>query len=104
MAFSSKLAATVAGSLLIMAAYAPAFAGSADTATPSAQSATAAPSILAAVSPLLNTSEQHTAPKNCKADSLYSAHDVIGDSSACFISKVDVRAGVGNGAVSGGVF
>jgi hypothetical protein len=47
--------------------------------------------MLGIISPLLNTSVEHKAEKNCKADSLYSQHSVVGDPDACFKGKLDIR-------------
>jgi hypothetical protein len=94
MSVSTKLAAAVVGGLLFATAYAPAWAQSVDAkapATPASSGVSGGQSILGIVAPLLNTTAQHQAQKNCKADSLYSAHDVVGDSESCFVSKVDVR-------------
>ena len=94
MAVSTKLAAVVGG-LLLATTYAPAWAQSTSAPAPAAQSAGAVSGgqyLLGVVAPLLNNTTQHAAQKNCKADSLYSAHDVVGDSESCFISKVDARA------------
>jgi hypothetical protein len=104
MSVSTKLAAAVVGGLLFAATYVPAWAQSADVKAPAAQSASgvgASQYVLGVVSPLLNNTTQHTAQRNCKADSLYSAHDVVGDSDSCFISKVDAR---GSSSVGLGIF
>jgi len=104
MSVSTKLAAVVVGGLLFATTYAPAWAQSADVKAPAAQSASgvgAGQYVLGVVSPLLNNTTQHAAQKNCKADGLYSAHDVVGDSESCFISKVDAR---GPAPVGFGIF
>ncbi len=100
MSVSTKLAAVVVGGLLFATTYAPASAQSVDAKAPASQSVSGAPSVLGVIAPLLNNTTQHVAQKHCKADSLYSAHDVVGDSESCFISKVDARTnapGVGFG-------
>lgn len=101
---SKKLVATAIGGLLLAASYAPVWAGSADTAAPSTQSAasgTTNNSVLGALTPLFADVVEHKAQPNCKADTLYSGHDVIGDSEACLISHVDARATGVNPGVSG---
>jgi hypothetical protein len=101
MALSPKMGAAVAGCFLMIAAYAPAWAGSADRATTNATVA-GEPSLLATIYPLVNVSVQHTAQKPCTPDKLYSSHDVVGDPDSCFMSKVDVRgSSVGPGGFSG---
>ena len=88
---STKLAAAVVGGLLFASTYAPAWAQSVNAPAPAAQNVSGAPSVLGVIAPLLNNTTQHAAQKNCKADSLYSAHDVVGDSQACFVNKTDAR-------------
>lgn len=91
MTVSTKVAAIVIGGLLL--AYGPARAQStqAAPATTSAGAVTNGQSVLGFIAPLLNTSVEHKAEKNCKADSLYSAHSVVGDPDACFQNKFDAR-------------
>jgi hypothetical protein len=104
MTVSTKLAAVVAGGLLLATAYAPAWAQSAPSsapAAPAASSVTTGPSILGFISPLLNTTVEHKAQKNCKPDSLYSQHSVVGDPDACFQNKVDVRTSGPSGGFAG---
>jgi hypothetical protein len=95
MVLSKKLLASALGGLLIAASFAPAWAADASNAAPANQSGSTVSgdqSVLAAISPLLADTKVHKAPVNCKADSLYSNHDVIGDPDACLLSHVDVRA------------
>lgn len=91
MTVSTKVAAIVVGGLLL--AYGPARAQStqAAPATTSAGAVTNGQSVLGFIAPLLNTSVEHKAAKNCKPDSLYSQHSVVGDSEACFVGKLDAR-------------
>jgi hypothetical protein len=94
MAVSTKLAAAVMGGLLLAAVYTPAWAGSAnDPSTAGASSAAAGSdrSLVSVLSPILAVNTPHQAQKNCKADSLYSQHSVVGDPDACFMSHFDVR-------------
>jgi hypothetical protein len=104
MTVSTKLAAVVAGGLLLATAYAPAWAQStaSQAAAPSASAVVSSSAILGVIAPLINTNVKHGAEKNCKPDSLYSSHDVVGDSEACFVSRVDARtsATMGGGAVA----
>lgn len=102
---STKLAAAVMSGVLLVAAYAPAWAGSASDPSTAATTASAGSdrSLVNVLSPVLNVSAQHQAQKNCKADTLYSQHSVVGDPDACFMSKVDVRAGSINTGI-GGIF
>ncbi len=107
MSVPTTLIAMAIGGLIVATTSLPAGAQSTDTvATKSASGVSGAQDILGILSPLLNNATQHATPKNCKPDSLYSAHDVIGDSDSCFVSKVDVRGGstVGNGSGVTGVF
>lgn len=95
MVLSKKLVASALSGLLIAALFAPAFAGDVNSAAPASQSGSTVSgdqSLLAAISPLLADTKEHKAPTVCKADSLYSYHDVIGDPDACLLSRVDVRA------------
>jgi hypothetical protein len=104
MSVSTKMAVAVIGGLLFAAAYAPAWAQSVDAKAPAAQAAsglTGGQYILGVVTPLLNATTRHEAQKNCKADSLYSAHDVVGDPESCFVSRVDVRASSINAGAGG---
>ncbi len=102
MGISKKLIAGVLGGMLIVASYAPVWAGS-DSVTAPSQSATSNQSLLGALTPLFADVGTHKATPNCKPDTLYSGHDVVGDSEACFVSHVDVRAAGGgtNPGVSG---
>jgi hypothetical protein len=102
MIISKKLVAGVLGGMLILASYALVWAGSDNAAAPT-QSATSNQSLLGALTPLLTDAATHKATPNCKPDTLYSGHDVVGDSEACFVSHVDVRAAAGgtNPGVSG---
>lgn len=102
MVVSTKLAAAVMGGLLLAAVYTPAWAGSADnTAQPT--TTTANQSMVGVLSPVFANVATHPAQKNCKADSLYSNHDVVGDPDSCFQNKFDARAGstAGGSAVAG---
>jgi hypothetical protein len=103
MVISKKLIAGVLGGMLIVASYAPVWAGSDSAAAPSQSAATSNQSLLGALTPLFADAATHKATPNCKPDTLYSGHDVVGDSEACFISHVDVRAAAGgaNPGVSG---
>src|SRR5258708_1333364 len=104
MSVSTKLAAAVVGGLLFATTYAPAWAQSADAKAPAVQSASspgAGQYMLGVISPLLNNMTQHAAQKSCRAESLYSAHDVIGDPDSCFVSKIDAR---GPATVGFGIF
>lgn len=96
MVISKKLVASALGGLLIAASFTPVWAGSdSATAAAPAQSTATAPSnqsLLGALTPLLADAAVHKAQPNCKPDTLYSGHDVVGDSEACFMSHVDVRA------------
>src|SRR5208282_2547367 len=107
MMVSTKLAAAVMGGLLLAVSYAPAWAGSAtdaSAAAPSVMAPSADRSLVGVLSPLLADAAPHQAQKTCKADSLYSQHSVVGDPDACFISKIDARAGSAGGAgFSGGL-
>jgi hypothetical protein len=101
MVISKKLVASALGGLLIAASFTPVWAGSDNAAAP--QSTATAPSnqsLLGALTPLLADAAVHKAKPTCKADTLYSGHDVVGDSDACFMSHVDVRA-AGAGANPG---
>jgi hypothetical protein len=92
MTVSTKVAAIVVGGLLL--AYGPARAQSTQAAAPATASAgavTNGQSVLGFIAPLLNSSVEHKAAKNCKPDSLYSQHSVVGDPNACFVGKLDVR-------------
>ena len=106
MVISTKVAATVMGGLLLASVYTSAWAGSANDSTEAGHSQ-AAPdadrSLVGVLGSLLADAGPHQAQKNCKADSLYSQHDVVGDSDACFLSRVDVRA-VSSSAVGPGIF
>lgn len=102
MVVSTKLAAAVMGGLMLAAAYAPAWAGSANdptAAAPSQSAAVADRSLVGVLSPFLAVAAPHEAQKNCKPDTLYSHHDVVGDADACFVNRFDVRAS----AISPGV-
>lgn len=103
---STKLAAAVIGGLLFVTAYTPAWAGSATATSATAQPAMAPAadrSLVGVLSPILADAAPHQAQKNCKADSLYSQHSVVGDPEACFMSHVDIRAGAINPGF-GGIF
>jgi len=105
MVVSTKLVAAVMGGLLLAAVYTPAWAGSANDTTAAGQSQAAVGadrSLVGVLSPLLADAAPHEAQKSCKPDSLYSQHDVVGDSDACFINRFDARAGSLNAGVSGG--
>ena len=96
MIVSTKLVAAVTGGLMLAMAYTPAFAQSATATSAAAQSAvapTANGSMLGILSTLATDVGPHQAQKPCKADTLYSQHSVVGDPNACFMSKVDARAG-----------
>jgi hypothetical protein len=105
MVVSTRLAAAVIGGLLLAAAYTPAWAGSANdtmtsggsmsagasTSTGASSSAPSADrSLIGVLSPFLADTAPHEAQKRCKADALYSQHDVIGDPDACFLNRVNV--------------
>jgi hypothetical protein len=105
MVVSTRLAAAVMGGILLAAACTPAWAGSAnDTTTRGAPTSTGAStfsgasspvpgadhSLVGVLNPLLADTTPHAAPKSCKADTLYSQHDVIGDPNACFLNRVNV--------------
>jgi hypothetical protein len=105
MVVSTRLAAALMGGLLVAAVYTPAWAGSANDTTISGGStsvgaakstgtSSSAPSVdrslISVLSPLLADAAPHEAQKRCKADGLYSQHDVIGDPDACFLNRVNV--------------
>ena len=99
MAVSTKLAAAVMGGLLLAAVYTPAWAGS-DTAVGAPQAAASGDgSLVGVLSPLFANVATHQAQKDCKADTLYSVHDVVGDPDACFKNKLDVRSGSALGGI-----
>jgi hypothetical protein len=102
MVLSTKLAAAVVGGLLLAAVYTPAWAGSGDNAG-QPTTANADRPLGSVLSPLLANVVSHPGEKNCKADTLYSNHDVVGDPAVCFQNKLDVRAGstAGGSAVAG---
>src|SRR5438445_5398414 len=101
MAVKVKLVAAVVGGLLLATTYAPAWAQSANPAAQSTGVVNGGQYMLGVITPLLNNTAPHVAQKKCKADSLYSAHDVVGDSDACFLNKLDAR---GTAAAGFGIF
>ena len=104
MAVSKKLIAGAVGGLLLVASYAPVWAGSGEpVASPNQQGSVVSgdSTLLGALTPLFADAVEHKAQPNCKADTLYSGHDVVGDSEACLLSHVDVRAGGINPGISG---
>jgi hypothetical protein len=102
MVTATKFVAAALGGLLLVAAYTPAWAGEATTA-PIAPATTASNdhSLVGVLSPLLTDTVQHKAQKNCKADSLYSQHAVVGDPDSCFMDRYDTRVQSINPVFSG---
>jgi hypothetical protein len=102
MVVSTKLAAAVMGGLLLAAVYTPAWAGSGDAGAQPA-TASASQSLVGVLNPVFANVATHPAQKTCKADTLYSNHDVVGDPDSCFQNKLDARAGsaTGGSAVAG---
>jgi hypothetical protein len=47
-------------------------------------------SLLGVLSPILADAAPHQAQKSCKPDTIYSAHDVIGDPDTCYLNRVNV--------------
>jgi hypothetical protein len=105
MVVSTRLVAAVMGGLLLATVYTPAWAGSAnDTTTTAALTSTGAStssdlsspapgtdhSLVNVLNPLLADAAPHKAPKSCKADTLYSQYDVIGDPNACILYRVSI--------------
>jgi hypothetical protein len=105
MVASTKLAASAIGGLLLAAVSVPVWAGSVDaTTTTGASSSSGASSstggssvasgadhsLVGVLSPILADAAPHQAQKICKTDSLYSAHDVIGDPETCYLNRVNV--------------
>jgi hypothetical protein len=88
----TKLAAAVLGGMVLMAAYAPAFAGSDAAGATQTATATSDHSIVGVLGPMLADAAPHQAQKACKAETLYSQHSVVGDPDACFVNRTDVRA------------
>jgi hypothetical protein len=106
MTLSTKLAAAAIGGLLLVVGYAPAWAGSADTAPVTTQSPatpTADHSLVGVLNPIFADAAPHQAQKACKPDSLYSQHSVVGEADACFINHNDVRTQAPQAAGVGGV-
>jgi hypothetical protein len=96
MVLSTKLAAAVMGGLLLAAVYTPAWAGSANAPSTAGTSSAAVGtdrSLVNILNPLLAVGAPHQAQKNCKADTLYSQHSVVGDPDACFMGHFDARSG-----------
>jgi hypothetical protein len=107
MVVSKRLAAAAMGGLLLVV-YTPAWAGSANdmtmsngsrpagAATSVSTSSSSSPgsgadrSLVGALNPLLADTAPHKAAKSCKADTLYSQHDVIGDPNACYVYRVSI--------------
>ena len=94
MAVTTKLATLAMGGFMLVAAYTPALAGSGssvDQSVASTSPSVATGSVLSALG--FNDVVAHPVKKTCKAETLYSQHDVIGDPDACFVGKFDVRSG-----------
>lgn len=56
---------------------------------------------LGILAPILTESAQHSTQKTCKPDTLYSQHDVVGDSEGCFINRFDARGAAGVNGIPG---
>jgi len=101
MVLSTKLATVVLGGLMFVAASVPAWAGS-STSAQAGVPPTADQSLVTVLSPLFANVVAHPVQDDCKPDSLYSQHSVVGDSDACFVNHTDVRAstaGLGFGGI-----
>ena len=101
MNLSTKLAAGLLGGLLFAVTSGPVWAGSASAPAQANVPAATEASPVSVMNPLLAMpAEPRVTPRHCKADTLYSTHDVIGDPDACIMNKVDVR---GNALSTGAV-
>jgi hypothetical protein len=58
-------------------------------------------SLLGMIAPVLTARAQHATQKTCKPDTLYSQHDVVGDSDGCFINRFDARDAAGVNGIPG---
>ena len=108
MAKSKRLVASAAAAMLMLGAYAPAWAQPpAGAPTPSAQAPLQTgreeASMAEILGSILTERVDHVPVKRCPPGSLYSEHDVVGDSESCFLNRLGVPNGiVGTSGFSGG--
>ncbi|HZP45518.1 MAG TPA: hypothetical protein VFB15_07700 [Candidatus Binataceae bacterium] len=98
---AKKLASATAGLLLGIALAAPAFAGSSDSTTTTAQATNGGQTVTGGLYSVFADSVQHPTAKACKPDTLYGQHDVIGDPDSCVINRFDARAGTLTAGMTG---
>lgn len=106
---SKRLASGAMAAMLIIGAYAPAWAGPSQNApTTPAQDPVApgndAGSLAGIMGSFLTEHADHRSAKQCKPGSMYTEHDVVGDPESCFINRLGIPSGMaGAPGFAGGI-